>query len=273
MLIPADTLYLDAGNSRLKWGIAQDGREGAATSPWRAEGALEWRELERSRADGAGIQALLGALAVSRLSRVLLASVTTSEREAALARLLSERALPSFSRLTSEAAAAGVFNGYARPETLGIDRWCALIGARAQSGAPALVVMAGTAITLDALDAQGRFLGGFILPGLFMMRQALAAGAARLPLIPASEDNLPPDAFPADTGSAILYGALEAASGAIERAFSRFSARLTRDQGKAADAICFLSGGDAEALASRLAPLPLYRAPRLVLEGMRCLAR
>ena len=85
---------------------------------------------------------------------------------------------------------AGVTNGYDHPSRLGADRWVALIGARwrvmaeaAASGAvprPALVVMVGTAVTVDALDASGRFLGGLILPGFGLMLKALEMGTAGL---------------------------------------------------------------------------------------------
>ncbi|HUG21608.1 type III pantothenate kinase, partial [Piscinibacter sp.] len=87
--------------------------------------------------------------------------------------------------VVSSAHAAGVTNGYDHPNRLGTDRWVALIGARHRvlaTGAPrpALVVMVGTAVTVDALDASGRFLGGLILPGFGLMLRALEMGTAGL---------------------------------------------------------------------------------------------
>jgi type III pantothenate kinase len=80
---------------------------------------------------------------------------------------------------------AGVSNGYEHPSRLGADRWVAMIGARwhvLSRGAsrPALVVMVGTAVTVDALDTDGRFLGGLILPGFGLMLKALEMGTAGL---------------------------------------------------------------------------------------------
>jgi type III pantothenate kinase len=78
-----------------------------------------------------------------------------------------------------------VRNGYDHPTRLGVDRWVALIGARHRilaRGAPRpiLVVMVGTAVTVDALDTEGNFLGGLILPGFGLMLRALEMGTAGL---------------------------------------------------------------------------------------------
>src|SRR5205085_12643161 len=87
--------------------------------------------------------------------------------------------------VVSAARACGVTNGYDHPNRLGVDRWVALIGAWHRvlaQGAPrpALVVMVGTAVTVDALDETGRFLGGDILPGFGLMLRALEMGTAGL---------------------------------------------------------------------------------------------
>ena len=88
--------------------------------------------------------------------------------------------------LTASAAACGVTNRYARPAQLGADRWASLVAAWRRSTAtdlfpPACVVVnAGTAVTIDALDADGVFRGGLILPGMRLMLQALAENTAGL---------------------------------------------------------------------------------------------
>ena len=87
--------------------------------------------------------------------------------------------------VVSSSQASGVTNGYDHPNRLGVDRWVALVGARQRVLAmgparPALVVMVGTAVTVDALDATGRFLGGLILPGFGLMLRALEMGTAGL---------------------------------------------------------------------------------------------
>ena len=108
-------------------------------------------------------------------------------------------------------AEAGVTNGYDHPARLGADRWVALVGARARVVAatpegeappPTLVVMVGTAVTVDAIDSSGRFIGGLILPGFGLMLRALEMGTAGLK-VPTGEvvD------FPTNTSDALMSGA------------------------------------------------------------------
>jgi type III pantothenate kinase len=234
----------DAGNTRLKWGLA----DRSETTGWQACGALEWSRLDE-----------LPALAASwpTPEKIFLTSVADTGTEKALIGTLSA-AFPSASltRIVATASAGGVRNGYAEAGRLGADRWCALIGARALEKRACLVVTAGTATTVDSLDASGRFLGGMILPGIEMMKNALVQGTARL--LPASGQYAD---FPLDTHTAIITGCLEAQAGAIERAFRRLPEA----------ACCFLSGGAAPDIAPLL-DLPLRRVPCLALEGIRHLA-
>jgi type III pantothenate kinase len=158
----------------------------------------------------------------------------------------------------SAAAQCGVLNGYEQPQQLGADRWAALIGARALHDGPALVVMSGTATTVDVLDADGCFRGGLILPGLEMMRGALAANTADLPAAAGGFSELPRNTF-----DAIASGALAATVGAIERMY--------RHVAVSSDACCVISGGAAPALLPHLA-IPLRVVDNLVLEGLARIA-
>jgi type III pantothenate kinase len=115
------------------------------------------------------------------------------------------------------AHAGGVTNGYEYPSRLGADRWVAQIGARwhaLQRGParPTLVCMVGTAVTVDALDVDGRFLGGLILPGHGIMLRALESGTAGL-RVPTGEVR----PFPTNTSDGLTSGGTYAITGAIER--------------------------------------------------------
>jgi type III pantothenate kinase len=124
-------------------------------------------------------------------------------------------------------AEAGVVNGYDHPSRLGADRWVALVGARARVAAeavatgrpprPALVVMVGTAV---ALDASGHFLGGLILPGFGLMLRALEMGTAGLK-VPTGETT----DFPTNTSDALMSGGVFAIAGAVERQHKRLWGR------------------------------------------------
>ena len=156
---------------------------------------------------------------------------------------------------------AGLTNGYDHPSRLGADRWVALAGARSRvlaAGAPrpALVVMVGTAVTVDALDAEGRFLGGFILPGFGLMQRALEMGTAGLK-VPTGEvvD------FPTNTSDALMSGGSNAIAGAVERQARRLHART----GQAP--MLLMSGGAAVKLAPVTDP-PFETVDTLIFEGL-----
>ncbi len=124
-------------------------------------------------------------------------------------------------------------------------------------------MLAGTATTIDFLDANGVFRGGLILPGLALMRHSLASGTAGLPLAQGTHHPLP-----LDTDDAIVSGALEATAGAIERMARHLSADVHGDAA-AQQLSCLLSGGAAGALLPHL-DLPTRHIEHLVLEGLLC---
>lgn len=100
---------------------------------------------------------------------------------------------------------AGVHNQYKTPQTLGLDRLAAVIGAKQlYPGKGSLVIDAGTAITYDWIDAEGNYFGGSISPGLNMRYKALNYYTGALPLINA--DDRFNDFYGNDTTSAIRSG-------------------------------------------------------------------
>ena len=114
-------------------------------------------------------------------------------------------------------AEAGVTNGYDHPTRLGADRWVAMIGAWHRMLAlgparPMVVVMVGTAVTVDAMDVNGKFLGGLILPGHGIMLRALETGTAGL-RVPTGDVR----EFPTNTSDALTSGGTYAIAGAVER--------------------------------------------------------
>ena len=167
--------------------------------------------------------------------------------------------------VVSSAAEAGVINGYDHPTRLGSDRWVAVIGARgrllaAGRSGPALVVMAGTAVTVDAVDETGRFLGGLILPGHGIMLKALEAGTAGL-RVPTGEVR----DFPTNTSDALTSGGTYAIAGAIERMYRE----LQRRCGRAPH--CIVTGGAGWKVAPALA-IPYELADTLIFDGLLSIA-
>jgi len=231
---------LDSGNTRIKWGV----HDGAG---WLAQGSVAHAEVGQ-----------LGGLLADwpQPEHVMLANVAGAEVGERIREQLGAW-LPVLREVRSQARCCGVANLYKSPESLGIDRWCALIGARGIAQGPAVVVMAGTATTIDTLDAAGQFLGGVILPGFGLMAGSLVRGTAALPLAQGDYAR-----HPRCTDDAIVSGVVEAQAGAVERIFARLG-----DPG----AICLLSGGYAQRLADCLV-IPHRIAHNLPLDGLRQIA-
>ena len=232
-------LCIDSGNSRIKWALHADGA-------WQESVAVDHAETAKMADLPRRLQ---------MPTHVMLANVAGDAAGAAIRQALAPW-LPVLCAVESTTAAGGVVNLYTDPALLGVDRWCALIGARALTAAPCVVVMAGTATTVDTLDGEGRFLGGLILPGLDLMRRSLARDTAALPLA-AGHYSL----HPRCTDDAITSGCIEAQAGAIERACARLGA----------GAVCLLSGGAAGVIGEHL-DVPHTLVGNLVLEGLLRLA-
>ena len=126
----------------------------------------------------------------------------------------------------------------------------------AQHEVGALVVMDGTAVTVDALDASGRFLGGLILPGFGMMLRALEMGTAGLK-VPTGEvvD------FPTNTSDALMSGGANAIAGAIERQYRKLLDRTGQEP------MLFITGGAAVKL-TPITDLPFETVDTLIFEGL-----
>lgn len=235
-------LLIDFGNTRLKWATLTQQRLQAGGVFAHAGSALIG-ELRREWSGFAQVEA------------VLVASVVSVAREAELEAFVHERFGLHAEFLRSPAAALGLRNAYVHPERLGIDRFLAMAAAHAQRPCARVLVSVGTAMTLDALAADGLHHGGLIVASPRLMREALLAGTAR---IGASEGQY--DEMPGNTADAVASGALYAAAGAIER----FCATATQRFG--AVPVMLLTGGGAEEIAPLIGPAE--RTHDLVLRGL-----
>jgi type III pantothenate kinase len=149
-----------------------------------------------------------------------------------------------------------------RPDQVGIDRLADAVAAneRRPAGKPAVVVDAGSAVTVDWVDADGAFHGGAILPGLGLMAQTLHEHTALLPRV--TPPRQPPPLPGTSTTPAIEAGIYYAVAGGIAALVRAY--RVWSD----ADPVVFLTGGDAPALLPALGPGVVYW-PEMTLEGIR----
>jgi len=234
-------LLVDAGNSRIKWATSAKGR-------WLARGQLP------TPAAAELVGQLPEGITASVLSVVAGDSVEATLRQG-LARLGPVHGL------RAAAHAHGLVNRYEPPERLGADRYAALIGARRAGLAPCVVASVGTALTVDALAEDGVFLGGGILAGRQLLRQALAAGTAGV-----GDAQGECVDWPRSTADAVATASQWAMRGVLETARSQLAATLGRP------VPLVLTGGEAAWLAPCLAP-PWQLHDDLILEGLRWVAQ
>lgn len=253
----ARLLVLDAGNTRLKWAVVETDRIGTSggdistSFPWLAEGALSYDQILTLPKLCRQAGAITSCYGVNVAGERVAASIRQALAHIGVAPVW----------LSATAAAGGVINGYFTPDSLGADRWAALQGARQRTAGAALVVSAGSALTVDALSAAGHFLGGLILPGMQMMRQALANATAQVGMQHGAVQT-----WPKTTADGVETGLTAACTGAIETLYSRLGAVAGTEPH------ILLTGGDA----SRIAPFLSLNAriiPGLVLEGVFSLSQ
>lgn len=231
-------LTIDAGNTRIKWGVNADGR-------WQVKDALETADAMRLHEELAK---------AGTVERTVIANVAGDDVARAIAAAVSSGSAPEW--VVGRSEQCGVRSGYADPARLGPDRWAALIGARHLYQGACVVVNAGTTMTVDALTSESIFLGGCIVPGFELMRGALAGNTAKLARA-TGEFRF----FPDNTGDAIASGALNALAGVVDR-----MCRYLAETGEG-EPVIVVSGGNA----SLLEPLLNGRAQlvdNLVLEGL-----
>jgi type III pantothenate kinase len=232
-------LAVDAGNSRVKWAL-YDGRTFV-------------REGWVAHADIGTLAEAWARLPVP--SSIVVANVAGDTVRAGLERLFV-RWQTGIQWISATRTQCGITSRYDDPAQLGADRWASLIGARQLVSGACLVVNVGTAMTVDALTAQGEFLGGIIVPGFDLMHEALAANTACLS---AERGKFAP--FPLATADAITSGAIQALCGAVERM------RLAMLEAGQGEPTLVFGGGAGGIVAQRLGR-PVRVVERLVLEGL-----
>lgn len=232
-------LDMDVGNSRCKWRLSVRGRIVR-------EGSLATADITST---GQCLRDL------PRPERVRVACV------AAVHQVLAE-AVENVWGLSPEFAqpmpfAGGVRNGYSQAAALGVDRWLALLAAWQQVGGAVVVVDAGTALTVDGLDASGTHQGGYIMPGLGLLHRALHQETAgvRYAIAPVSEC-----APGVTTADAVNRGVVLMAAAAVEAAVQNLHA-------KTGSGPVLLCGGDASIMALHL-KVPVFLVPDMVLAGL-----
>jgi type III pantothenate kinase len=244
---------LDVGNSSCKlclWALGE-------------RGALELRERWRHALDDELIAALSDHLSRLDADGAALSCVAAKPVEQRVGEALERR----FGERAQRAPSCGLAIECREPEAVGSDRLFAARGAFEVAGRSAVVLDAGTALTVDALrveDGQASFCGGAIAPGPVLLARALSAGTARLPLV-----DLAPGAAAVglDTRGAIVSGVVHGFRGAARELVLR-----VREEARLGAAPLVATGGASDLLFDP----PLFdahttqREPDLVHLGLLC---
>ena len=243
MTVAGSCLQLDVGNSSAKWRLLHNGVVAARGKYVATE--------QTSRA------ALLAC--TEQPEQIWISSVATAEAEADLARLLQDRwgVTPWFAR--TQARHGDLTNSYAEPQRMGVDRWLAMLAARARVRARVCVVDAGSALTIDLIAADGRHEGGYIIPGPALMERALLLDTDRVRFDEEVDYQLAPGA---STAAAVRHGIALAQVGAVAMAIDRAAGEPVQ---------LLFCGGGGETLMQLLDRGGLY-LPDLVVEGLAAMA-
>jgi len=233
-------LELDVGNTRIKWRRLGSQGESVASGIEAGKGGV-FEFLAETSAP----------------SRVRISCVRDQVFRAELVSAIEScwGLVPEFAE--SLAGYAGLSNAYVMPERLGVDRWLAMLAAKELASGKFCVLDAGSALTLDFVEAGGRHLGGYIVPGLSMQKRVLLQNTAiRIPEFDASAELAPGRS----TEAAILNGVMGMAVAWI--------AEECRDHLGGGE--LFVTGGDALLLMGYLQKkgISCSLVPELVMDGL-----
>jgi type III pantothenate kinase len=236
-------VVVDVGNSRIKWGLCQpDGIRATCSLPLDEPAA--WMQQLQQWTTARGCWVVAGVHPVRRDQFI----AWLRERGQRVRLLEDPKELPLRVLV-------------ARPDHVGVDRLLDAVAAnsRRRAGTPAVVIDAGSAITVDLIENSGAFTGGAILPGMRLMAQALHDHTALLPLLP------PPEKRPAvpgtNTPAAMEVGIFWAAAGGVAALLREYRSYCR------SEIDIFLTGGDGWRLCSAIPEAQLW--PEMTLEGIR----
>jgi type III pantothenate kinase len=244
-------LLIDIGNTRIKWARLEQGvlqpQSAAPHADWSVQTCFETVLQRGSRCD----RVLVSNVSGPRMADVVRAAVTQAwQLEAQF--------------IVATSLAGGVRNAYPQAAKLGVDRWLAMLGAHALERGPVCIVSVGTAMTIDGIDAQGRHLGGVIVPGPDLMVGSLLTNTSDIAQR-AKQGAASDELFADNTLGAIRQGAEHALAALVERAVGTMRRALSETPQ------VLVTGGASDRVEKTIG-VPFRVVPNLVLQGLAVLA-
>jgi type III pantothenate kinase len=254
MVAEAKTLLVDAGNTRLKWAELQAGQRAEQQALAYAAGMS---------ADQAALGIITELLEQQSVRRVVLVHVLGDDFSISLQQVCQLKA-GKLLVIKSAVNTYGIKLAYPNPAHFGADRLVGLVAARfAAAGRAAIIIDCGTAVTVDALLADGTHLGGLITPGLGLLSDSLIRRTRARHMDTSLFDD--PQIFTDNTAAAIGSGCLFSLVGTIEGICQRMQQQMTEVPLK------IICGGDA----ARVHPLlqgDFMLRPAALMDGLQAIA-
>jgi type III pantothenate kinase len=238
------TVDIDIGNTRCKWRIREEGVE-LMRGLFTHHSGLSVPGLLPISVD----QAYIASVADERCTKAVMRSLLSIDVQVVI--------------LKAKKTFAGLTNSYENPGRMGVDRWLAMLAAYHRDGA-CVVVSCGSAVTIDFVTDEGVHAGGYIVPGMWMLRSSLGQATAGVGEHQHQVDVLSPGV---STDQAVTRGTLLMIVGFIEKACREFNAANKR---KKPSPLLF-TGGDGE-LVRKFVDIPSEYVSDLVLDGIQLVA-
>jgi len=250
--IEDNTLLIDIGNSSLKWAQSSSGvlsdmlqqQQQHSDNITSAFFTKYWQDLDKP-------------------GEIIASCVAQKSVWQALEKACDELWGIKVQKVNSLKEGFGLINAYDDALALGSDRWCAMIGGLQITDSAFIVIDAGSALTLDVVDISGSHLGGYIVPGLEMMRKSLGLHTAQVKT-DATSANITSLSLASSTSQCVEAGIHLTTVKLIEAVYEKESKQLKKCQ-------CLLTGGDAKILADLLS-VKCVMMPDLVLRGLAVIA-
>jgi type III pantothenate kinase len=238
------TLLIDLGNSRIKW-TTLECKPGVSCDVFAHHGRFSGENLER----------ITGSSEPAR--EVICAAVADQTLVGSLSAHFRRVWQREVQYVTASERCLGLVNGYREPTRLGVDRWLAMLAARELVEGGFCVIDAGTAMTVDLVDAQGRHQGGWIIPGERLMVRSLVNNTGQITQGSDKADTI----WGQSTAEAVALGTRAAVAGVVAEVENRL-------QNSVPDQVqIVVTGGGGSRIIEFLSE-PALLVPDLVLDGL-----
>ena len=241
MVTEASVLLVDVGNTLIKYALLSNVHEEPKASD-SLESLFSFVDVQKN------------------ITHLYIASVRNQDMVDEISTMCAARNI-AFVEKQTEKEAFGIKNSYANVQKMGVDRWLAMICAAEKTKKAFFVMDVGTAITVDFV-VDGQHLGGWIVPGFNVMRDALVASTKKV----FANDEIPTSfGVGTDTEECVATGCHAAVYGVYLSAVDYISSKQT-------DFDIILGGGDKKVFAFLESAVNI-RPAHLVVQGLARYAR